>query len=1506
MYIANSYPYIDFTNANATLPSAQNNGTTSAGLVDSYLFEIYNGSTRRFYVSATITISNSIYTTVLNKNGTTSTSTSSEYNFTPAVFGKLSSGLYSCNYTMNLTTTYQWVSMPTTTSMTVYQTTATMSGNLQIDYTSPTVSAVTSSGNVTIADGAYINQLATIKASDTNFRYLYYRRPNYSSYSVTTSSSYSISGTNGWYYYYAVDYCGNKSTTKSFYYDSVKPTGLLYSGGSSISSGSYISNSFSYSVTDSGSGIANIYYKTPVSGSYQTYASGTIIPANSGDGWYYFYAVDKAGNISDTMTVYLETASPVVTIYKNGVTAYTNTISSSGTYDPNLYFNPSDTIKIGCKTSSGNVTSNFALNTNISLSSYVSNSYMISLKSATGISMNFPFKIVKEKPSMTIGGTKYASGSTIYLSEDSTAIFNLDSVITNYGSTGFTINDEFTSYEAAMSKTFTAESGETKTYKVSLNDRAENISTYTVVVDKDPTNATWYSNGVQIENGGYTNQSAYLEFLDSDGSATYSFNGSEYMAYASGTPLDAEGSYNIIITDLAGNKSTYNITIDKTAPTGTLYENYQVSTPGIITNKPIYFTWDGEATCQLNGADYTKNTVISDNGIYQFILTDKAGNFTSYKAEIDTIAPSYNQEKLSDDDSYYVSKWWNVVYNNDKSSYGTYSEALSAAYNKEYEANVTTLTLNDVNDFNQTHLVANNNDESNHDDEVRTGTYWIYKSKANPAIELYYFDENLLKEVIEYYAKNYVSGPNYYQGTTPDYGTLDSSMSDNLGSVNGIVAPIANNFSFTNKDSISIRAKNMDTNVVTNLQYGVQLKNQLSDSGLYEITEVDEAGNVSNYYLIIDKSAPILNVNAEIFGNEQASQLTITEESLANIKAYYYKTFTISSITDSDSWSVVKITNDNKSTYYTKGETIPTLNEGGKYDITTYDRLGNSYSFTVYIVGNPAEVEFTNNRDDTSFEVDITLEQDFDTLVSLEIYRNGTKLDNISTDKLHYEFDKDGTYTVIMKDNFGRVIEKTYRFDKALPEGILNGVSNNDKTNDDVNFTYDSTKYYAEVYKDGSLLETDRDGEVTYAASNSTSGYYQIKLINLTDEDNYQVYSFEIDTIAPSIDVSGVEISHTTNGNVVVSYSDEDIVSSTYSINGGEEKSFTSGQSFSEEGIYVITLKDDLGNTSQVTFTIDKSLNYSIYDNDNTDLNSDSTTSKGVVIENNEDLNITVYKDGEIYEYDFGNSLTEEGVYTIRIYDDFGNSTTFTITIDKSVSFGSNVDDGIITNEDVYFTPGEQSTIVVTKDGQPYSYSYGDSITEEGSYKVIITDNYGNTKEVNFQIVKQDQTSIDYVLGDDVEIISITKDGEEVSWDSNELNFTEDGTYVVTVRKDGKQYSFNLTLDTTAPVATLNGVSDGGKVDGEVSITEVSEEGTIEVYKDGEKIDYEVGQTLSEYGHYEVVLTDLLGNSRTYSFDLEFQMNGWAIALVGIGVISIAGVVIGVILNKRRIFKKKR
>lgn len=1510
--VSNNTFSIDFTNAVPDYPSK----AAEEFVVElKYKFGIYNsGGSCVFYETMTGTDpTNSSTMTqtyygygVSTKNVTITDGTGGKAKVNLSYFGKRGLTLSDGDYTIKIEREYLWLES-NSKGLVYWKTSSTATAPLTVDGTLPVITMKDTSGK-TITNGGYANKNVNVTVSDSSKCWLYYKKPNsdatdYILYSYS-NKTYTTDGGDGWYYFYAKDNLSNQTAEHSFYLDTVKPTGNIKSNGSYVSSGSYISNSFTYIALDSGSGISKIYYKSPVSGSYIEYSSGTIIPSTAGDGWYEFYAVDKAGNVSDHSKVYLETSVPEIAIYRNGKVVYEISMENGKTYNTDLYFNKGDKYRVDYDSSSGVASSSITLGKTYTLDgSSSTNSFTVT--SATGIKSTFNYFVINEKPYITINGTKYESGATLYFNEDKDISFICDSVNKGDTNTGVTINGEFTSYSGISSKTLSASDGKAKTFEITLNDRAGNESTFKIIIDKDdPKGYFEDENGNYLESGSYTNKNVRFRISKSDTSLTYSYNNSEFTALSEDTVFANEGKYVVNVIDLAGNKSTFEIIIDKTAPKGRIYSDYKEVNDGAITNGKVYFTWDEDCTATINGSSYEKNSVLTEEGIYEFILTDKAGNKTSYKVEIDLTAPSKNKEDINSRKDYTVSKWYNVTFEDKKVSFASYDEALEYACGLEFDAYVTTLTLDDVSKFTQTHLIASG--------EVHEGTYYRYKSISNPNNELYYFDEEGLKEAIRSYAKTYVLDINYHDLDSDDLGEAgNDSMYSNTWNYEGSSVPVINGYTFTLTDSKEVYARLKGESEWTLVSTETPFDEQFKATGLYEIKEVDEAGNESIYEVFLDFSSPELKVNAEVFGEGESKEFIIDKDAVSTISAYYYKSFDIKKIIDNDPYATIAITNEGKTSHYSYGDELPFLSKGGKYDIKVYDRVGNNYSFTVYIVGNEADVTFTNNEDNTAFDIDITLEQDFDAIVSLEIYKDGEKLDWVSPELTHYTLTKDGTYKVVIKDNFGRTIVKEYDFDKALPEGTLS-IEKNSKTTDDVSFSYDSSKYYAEVYKDGALIKTDTTGSITC----DSDGKYEIKLINLTDEDNFNVYLFEIDRTSPDVVLEGVKNKGTTNGDVTVRWTDSDVVSSTYTLNGGEEVSFNNGEAFTKEGTYVIKVVDDMGNVNFKEFTIDKSLDYVVHDgNGNALTGTDITTSSDVTIENNENLNISISKDSHPYGYEFGETLTEEGKYSITITDEYGNATTFTIVIDKSVDFNSNISDGERTNGDVVINSNETATVIVTKDGKSYDYSLGETITEEGTYLVKIYDAYGNEETLTFTIDKSvdfdanvndgESTNKDVTIKANEEVeITVKKDGEEYGYSLGD-SFSEDGSYVVTIRDGlGNEETISFTIDKTAPEVNLNGIEDGGKDNVTVTIDGMTEEGEIKVYKDGEEVSYELGQELSEYGKYEVVVTDKLGNTRTYSFELAYKMNGATIALIGVGILLIGGVLTLIILKKKRVFKK--
>lgn len=96
-------------------------------------------------------------------------------------------------------------------------------------------------------------------------------------------------------------------------------------------------------------------------------------------------------------------------------------------------------------------------------------------------------------------------------------------------------------------------------------------------------------------------------------------------SFTSGKTVSAEGSYSLAITN--GTITTINFTIDKTPPIITI-GNYNTSS----TNQSITVTaWANEGT--LNSTNHT----FSENGSFDFVATDLAGNSTTKTVEITNI-----------------------------------------------------------------------------------------------------------------------------------------------------------------------------------------------------------------------------------------------------------------------------------------------------------------------------------------------------------------------------------------------------------------------------------------------------------------------------------------------------------------------------------------------------------------------------------------------------------------------------------------------------------------------------------------------------------------------------------------------------------------------------------------------------------------------------------------------------------------------------------------------------
>ena len=1014
-------------------------------------------------------------------------------------------------------------------------------------------------------------------------------------------------------------------------------------------------------------------------------------------------------------------------------------------------------------------------------------------------------------------------------------------------------------------------------------------------------------------------------------------------------------------------------------------------------------------------------TWLGENGDYTLTIVDMAGNSITSKFTIDTKSPSKNLLEISDESDYKISKWYITSIPYGFSDYGTYSfryyeDALEKAKASEKANLVTNYYLENIDDFHYLNLVANG-------DSIKVGNYWYYKSIDNEELYVYYFDEELLNKAIEHYALNYVSLAQYYNYRTDIYpnnygNVINDDMYDNLWNANDIPAYLANDFVFRtdgNDESYQIYYKYAEDagDNWTLLLYNIPFKDQVSRHGLYQIAELDYVGHETDYYVFLDLQAPILEVTVKNYGEDESFTHTISANDIPknNELIFYYEEFKIDNIIEDDTWYVVKVRCPDETTYnYSYGDELPNLTEfgTGEFNITCYDRAGNNYSFKVCLLGQSPKVRFETMNDNNQVKVTILSGENYNQVTDIKIYRNENILNNsngydeypnddtneliyISPTTKQYTFNKGGLYKVELTDNFGRVTTSEFKFEKDLPLGILKGVKDGGRTNGDVSFTYNASKYIAVVYENDipiEISEIKEDGNSTVRleilAKENINNDYKILLYDLADDENFNTYKFTIKTIKPELTLYGVSDFGTTSSDVYATWEIQSGWSAIYTLNDGTENRYLNGQILTTEGVYKITLTDDIGNQTTKTFEIDKTLDFTIYaDNQETTIENIRYTNKSIKFVDNEELNIEISKNGESYPYSFGTSFNDEGDYIVKIYDDFGNTIFFEFTIDKTspiasligvenngitlnfvqvvweeefvtatitrdeeklgtyssgdeiklngkyevivsdragnfVEFNFTIDNKIlydintfkggISNGGVRVISKEELTITMYKNGEEIDYQFEQILNEDAYYQFVLTDEIGNQEYFDFLILNTPIKRIETTFNNDITVTEIQKNDVVLEQENKDsvLYLVDEGQYKITVFDNSvnKEFSFNLTLDTTPPTIDLVGVENGGYTKSEVTTRNPSETPIfLTLINNGTEEEYELGGKLENAGTYKLIVSDIAGNLTEYEFTIVYSFNGATIALFG-GLLAIVVIIIIFLVSTRKGFFK--
>ncbi|MEG1752244.1 MAG: hypothetical protein RR247_04265 [Clostridia bacterium] len=599
-------------------------------------------------------------------------------------------------------------------------------------------------------------------------------------------------------------------------------------------------------------------------------------------------------------------------------------------------------------------------------------------------------------------------------------------------------------------------------------------------------------------------------------------------------------------------------------------------------------------------------TWLKDNGDYSLVVKDLVGHSKTIKFTIDNTSPNANFDRLESDKTYKISKWYLTTIPYGFNGYGTYSfknkeDAIKKACECEKLNLVTNYNLEKIEDFKYTNLIANG-------DSVKVGPYYYYKSLADPNINVYYFSEELLNNAITFYASKYVSDANYFSLNSDifpnDYGNnINSDMYHNIWNESKTPAFIANNFTFKKIDELEnykiyYDYLGDDKDEFTEFVYNIPFINQVNYHGLYLIKETDYVGHETLSYIFLDKTAPMLEVTAKIYGNNQSFKHTISKNDIPNGSklVFYYEEFAIDKVVDEDTWHVLEIKNaSGKIERYTHLDALPNFNNSssGEYQITVYDRVNNHFSFKVCMLGKSPKVRFETINDKANLKITIISGEQYNAIMDLKIYRNENLLSGVSVGTKIYEFDKGGIYKVVITDNFGRITTHEFKFEKNMPLGILKGVKDCGKTKGNVDFVFNHEKYTVSVFENENEKEITSTFDKTtnmailhFLTKENIENNYKIILYDNNDLENFNIYKFTIKTIPPALTLNGVKNGEVTASDVFASFEINTNLSATYTLNNGEKLSYLSGQVLSVEGDYIIALTDELGNTNIQTFKI--------------------------------------------------------------------------------------------------------------------------------------------------------------------------------------------------------------------------------------------------------------------------------------------------------------------------------
>lgn len=939
--------------------------------------------------------------------------------------------------------------------------------------------------------------------------------------------------------------------------------------------------------------------------------------------------------------------------------------------------------------------------------------YEIRIKEICGQTYNDNFYLTLGKPSGKLWKNVYGeNGAEEVLVTDATA-YNNNIVY-------FRWNPSKTSYKATIINlknnsesnysNGTAISQEGK-YKIVLvngdNTDEDEISSYYIIIDKTAPLGTIKDGDTSITKTNYITG-------NKDG-ITFSWND----ASPSEAPIEAtinnvaienghlfigkeneEKEYIIVLKDLAGNETQYTIKLDYKIADIKIICNLKEILNGAYVNQPFKFTCD-EAVTITNLSD--NNSIVPLDKKISYEYTDKIMEYNFI------VKDAYNNT------AYYTIYYDNTTpslkfehISEDNTLTEIYSKAtINNAFKISWdEAKAYTVKLsytdNDINNVVQVNNGTIINTELNPNSlKLQSKKYTISVTNQAGTESIYYI-----------YLCNTFLGCDVYQGTK----LQDPSI----------------------KNFITNRYVKFNFSDATAMLNGSEYKSntKIEDDGYYKLIITDIYNNSYNYEFTIDTIAPKVNLNSttSIINNGTNGDITfeISEES-----------------------KIYLVTEERKTEYPLN---FIYSNEG-KYQFEIIDNASNvtSISFIIDKTAPTFEVTgFTTNPNVTKENVKFTWdESNVKATINGNAYKSNTKIE------------EDGEYEFILSDIYGNKNTFKFTIDSQMLEYEIFGTNSKFYSNDYVYIKFDDSKIKASI--------TLNDEVIEYYSETSLLEEGEYKLILESKEIPDKVYelNFTIDKTAPELELSTISsIGFVFENNIYYTnnnWSANFIESYTCSIDDGSTKlNYSSDKIIKEEGTYKLELIDLAGNSTIYYICIDKSkISFNLLNENDEKLDYILDENSSITKQNyyNESIKLKLPEGAKVFindeEYNPLDPITEEGTYNLTLINKLGTASSFKFIIDKTAPKIelTGLNENKKACETVRITVEEQYTYEKYLNDAIFNST---TISENGTYNLVVKDLAGNTSSISFEILNQN-------LKDFVEL-SQDENSESITLKINDLN----------------------------------------------------------------------------------------------------------------------------------------